>query len=292
MDSKFKVLGIVGKPRQPEAIATHAMLYSWLQASGYQVLVEESVAADLSIPTCNTASLDEIGRMADLALVIGGDGNMLGAARVLSNYPVKVIGVNRGNLGFLTDLDPETVPEQLAAVLAGEYIAETRFLLEAQLLSANGQCRQSTAMNEIVLHAAKVAHMMEFEVYIDEKFAFSQRSDGLIITTPTGSTAYSLSAGGPILTPGLNAIALVPMFPHTLAARPLVIDSTSKIKLCFPSVRSELAVSYDSQLTFELQQDDQLLIQRSPNQLNLIHPKEYSYFNTLSNKLGWSGKFY
>lgn len=292
MNSKFKILGIVGKPRQPEAITTHAMLYNWLQASGYHVLVEESLAPALDIPARNIASFEEIGRQADLALVIGGDGNMLGAARVLSNYPVKVIGVNRGNLGFLTDLDPVTVPEQLAAVLAGEYISETRFLLEAQLLSANGQSRQSTAMNEIVLHAAKVAHMMEFEVYIDEKFAFSQRSDGIIITTPTGSTAYSLSAGGPILTPGSNAIALVPMFPHTLSARPLVIDSASKIKLCFPSVRSELAVSYDSQLTFPLQQGDQLIIQRSPQQLNLIHPKDYNYFNMLSSKLGWSGKFF
>lgn len=292
MNSAFKVIGIVGKPRQPEAIATHAMVFSWLVASGYQVLVEEIVAVDLTIPASHIASLDEIGRLADLALVIGGDGNMLGSARVLSNYPVKVIGVNRGNLGFLTDLDPETLPEQLAAVLAGEYILESRFLLEAKLQSVNGQCRQSTAMNEIVLHPVKIAHMIEFEVYIDEKFAFSQRSDGLIITTPTGSTAYSLSAGGPILTPGLNAIALVPMFPHTLAARPLVIDSASKIKLCFPSVRSELAVSYDSQLTFELQQDDQLLIQRCQKQLNLIHPNDYSYFNTLSSKLGWSGKFY
>ena len=134
--------------------------------------------------------------------------------------------------------------------------------------------------------------MIEFEVYIDETFAFSQRSDGLIISTPTGSTAYSLSAGGPILTPSLDAITLVPMFPHTLSARPLVINSNSTIRLRFSHRRSDLEISCDSQIALPIQEGEDVLIRRSDYHLNLIHPKDYSYFNTLSTKLGWSKKLF
>jgi len=144
----------------------------------------------------------------------------------------------------------------------------------------------------VVLHPGKVAHMIEFEVYIDEVFAFSQRSDGLIISTPTGSTAYSLSAGGPILTPSLDAITIVPMFPHTLSARPLVINSSSTIRLRFSARRNDLEISCDSQIALPIQEGEDVLIRRSENHLNLIHPKNYSYFNTLSSKLGWSKKLF
>ncbi len=160
----------------------------------------------MQLKSVRTGTLAEIGQQADLAVVVGGDGNMLGAARTLARYDIKVIGINRGNLGFLTDLDPDNAQQQLADVLEGHYISEKRFLLEAQVCQQDCQKRISTAINEVVLHPGKVAHMIEFEVYIDEIFAFSQRSDGLIISTPTGSTAYSLSAGGPILTPSLDAI--------------------------------------------------------------------------------------
>jgi NAD+ kinase len=154
------------------------------------------------------------------------------------------------------------------------------------------QKRISTAINEVVLHPGKVAHMIEFEVYIDEIFAFSQRSDGLIISTPTGSTAYSLSAGGPILTPSLDAITLVPMFPHTLSARPLVINGDSTIRLRFSHRRNDLEISCDSQIALPIQEGEDVLIRRCDYHLNLIHPKDYSYFNTLSSKLGWSKKLF
>ncbi|VTO26316.1 NAD kinase [Klebsiella pneumoniae] len=156
--------------------------------------------------------------------MVGGDGNMLGAARTLARYDINVIGINRGNLGFLTDLDPDNALQQLADVLEATTSPRKRFLLEAQGVSAGlPETYQHRHQRSGAAHPGKVAHMIEFEVYIDEVFAFSQRSDGLIISTPTGSTAYSLSAGGPILTPSLDAITLVPMFPHTLSARPLVI---------------------------------------------------------------------
>ncbi|NEM17584.1 NAD(+) kinase, partial [Escherichia coli] len=210
----------------------------------------------------------------------------------LARYDIKVIGINRGNLGFLTDLDPDNAQQQLADVLEGHYISEKRFLLEAQVCQQDCQKRISTAINEVVLHPGKVAHMIEFEVYIDEIFAFSQRSDGLIISTPTGSTAYSLSAGGPILTPSLDAITLVPMFPHTLSARPLVINGDSTIRLRFSHRRSDLEISCDSQIALPIQEGEDVLIRRCDYHLNLIHPKDYSYFNTLSSKLGWSKKLF
>ncbi|GBU13768.1 NAD kinase [Enterobacterales bacterium] len=292
MNKKFECIGIVGHPRHPSALATHEMLYHWLVSKGYEVVVERQVAQDLKLEGAQTGSLADIGKKADLAVVVGGDGNMLGAARVLARYDIKVIGINRGNLGFLTDLDPDNALQQLDDVLKGEYLSEQRFLLEAMVRCEGRQCRVSTAINEVVLHPGKVAHMIEFEVYIDEKFAFSQRSDGLIISTPTGSTAYSLSGGGPILTPTLDAIALVPMFPHTLSARPLVINSSSTICLKFSHISSDLEISCDSQIALPIQQGEEVVIRRSEYHLNLIHPKDYSYFNTLSTKLGWSKKLF
>ncbi|MBW7981981.1 NAD(+) kinase [Enterobacillus tribolii] len=292
MNKLFGCIGLVGHPRHPAALATHEMLYNWLKNKGYKVIVEHQVARELGLHDALSGSLADIGHQADLAVVVGGDGNMLGAARVLARFDIKVIGVNRGNLGFLTDLDPDNAKQQLSAVLEGEYISERRFLLEAQVRRSSQQRRLSTAINEIVLHPGKVAHMIEFEVYIDERFAFSQRSDGLIISTPTGSTAYSLSGGGPILTPTLDAIALVPMFPHTLSARPLVIDSSSTIHLRFSHFSNDLEISCDSQIALPIQQGEEVMIHRSRFHLDLIHPKDYSYFNTLSTKLGWSKKLF
>lgn len=288
MNNHFRCIGIVGHPRHPTALTTHEMLYRWLCGKGYEVMVEQQIAQELQLKSVRTGTLAEIGQQADLAVVVGGDGNMLGAARTLARYDIKVIGINRGNLGFLTDLDPDNAQQQLADVLEGHYISEKRFLLEAQVCQQDCQKRISTAINEVVLHPGKVAHMIEFEVYIDEIFAFSQRSDGLIISTPTGSTAYSLSAGGPILTPSLDAITLVPMFPHTLSARPLVINGDSTIRLRFSHRRNDLEISCDSQIALPIQEGEDVLIRRCDYHLNLIHPKDYSYFNTLSSKLGWS----
>lgn len=290
MNKLFNCIGIVGHPRNLGALATHELLCNWLSQQGYRVLVEEQIAQQMTMTGLQTANLEEIGQQADLAVVIGGDGNMLGAARVLARFDIKVIGINRGNLGFLTDLDPENAIEELAKVLNGHYLTDPRSLLEASVRGISPTPQIATALNEVVLHPGKVAHMIEFEVYIDNQFAFSQRSDGLIISSTTGSTAYSLSAGGPILMPALEAIAIVPMFPHTLSARPLVIDCRSTICLRFPALKNELEVSCDSQLALPIQPGDEVVIRRSPDALTLLHPKEYNYFNTLTRKLGWSQK--
>ncbi|EOX4809868.1 NAD(+) kinase [Vibrio alginolyticus] len=294
MKNPCNVIAIIGKPRDQQAIQTHKELYQWLTSEGYKVFIDDRLAAILDdIPQSQFASLVELGKNADLAIVVGGDGNMLGAARILSRFDVPVIGVNRGNLGFLTDLNPDDFQASLQAVLDGAYIEEERFLLEAEV-HRHGQIKShNAALNEAVLHPGQIAHMIEFEVYIDESFAFSLRADGLIVSTPTGSTAYSLSGGGPILSPSLNAISLVPMFPHTLSSRPLVVDGKRRIKLVVsPENRGTQEVSCDGQVSLPVTPGDEIHIYQSPNVLKLIHPKDYSYYHVLRNKLGWSSKLF
>lgn len=259
---------------------------------GYKILVEERVAADLAIQV-DKVELLELGEKCDLAIVVGGDGNMLGAARVLSRFDICVIGVNRGNLGFLTDLPPDAFEEQLAKVLDGEFNTEERFLLEAEVHRHGSLKASNSAVNEAVLHPGKIAHMIEFEVYIDDQFMYSQRADGMIVSTPTGSTAYSLSAGGAILTPNLQALILVPMFPHTLSCRPIVVDASSTIKLVVsPENGENLEVSCDGHVTLSVLPGDEIIIRRSNEKLRLIHPKGHNYFHVLRNKLGWGSKLF
>jgi NAD+ kinase len=218
---------------------------------------------------------------------------MLGAARTLSRFDIAVIGVNRGNLGFLTDLDPEDFQQPLAAVLNGEYVEEERFLLETKVYRQQQQLSCHYAVNEVVLHADKIAHMIEFEAYIKDEFVFHQRSDGLIISTPTGSTAYSLSGGGPILNPNLEAVSIVPMFPHTLNCRPLVVDSNSEIKLkILPENTSEMHISCDSHIGTTVLAGDEVFVHKSPHRLRMVHPKDYSYYRVLRKKLNWGSPLY
>ncbi|MBV7387824.1 NAD(+) kinase [Pasteurellaceae bacterium TAE3-ERU1] len=291
---RFNTIALVGRPRNHNALQMHKNIYHWLQERGLRVLVEEEIAKELAIADSDWASLERIGEQADLAIVIGGDGNMLGKARILARYDIAVIGINRGHLGFLTDIDPKNAYSQLHALLeGGEYFIEERFLLEASIERDGVEIPINNALNEVVIHPAKIAHMIDFQVYIDNRFAFSQRSDGLIISTPTGSTAYSLSAGGPILTPQLNAIALVPMFPHTLSSRPLVIDGNSVISLRFAQyTERQLEISCDSQVTELFSPDDKIIVRKSPDTLRLVHLNDYNYFNVLSSKLGWLKKLF
>jgi len=293
LQASFKTIGLVGRPRHDVTLQMHKNIYQWLQEQGYDVLVEKEVGQALNLPEMHLASLDDIGLRAQLAIVIGGDGNMLGRARVLSKYDIALIGINRGNLGFLTDIDPKNAYAQLQACLDGEFFVEERFMLEVNVVRNGEIIHTGNAINEAVIHPAKIAHMIDFHVYIDDKFAFSQRSDGLIIATPTGSTAYSLSAGGPILTPQLNAIALVPMFPHTLSSRPLVIDGNSQISMRFAEYNiPQLEVNCDSQLSLNFASDDIITVKKSQQKLRLLHLQNYNYYNVLSSKLGWLKKLF
>ena len=288
----FETIAIVGKPRHDIALETHLAVYNWLKDRHYNVLVEANIAHHLNLP--NGRSVAEIGEAADLVIVIGGDGNMLGMARQLAKYEIPLIGINRGNLGFLTDIAPQTAFEQLYSCLErGEFIIEERFLLDAKIEQNGKVIEQNNALNEVVIHSSQIARTIDFEVSIDGKFAFSQRSDGLIIATPTGSTAYSLSAGGPILTPNLNAVVLVPMNPHSLSSRPLVIDGDSVISLRFAQYNQpNLVVSCDSQRLLPFSSEERVLVQKSPDSLKLLHLKNYNYFTVLGSKLGWLSKLF
>ncbi|WP_105200598.1 MULTISPECIES: NAD(+) kinase [unclassified Pseudoalteromonas] len=294
MSASFKTIGLIGKAHHEGAALTLQRLYAFLQALGYRVLVERHYGGQLANPEdANLVDLVELGEQADLAIVVGGDGNMLGAARVLARFNVGVIGVNRGNLGFLTDLNPDGFEPALEQVLSGHYIEEKRFLLEVEVFRHAELKSANSAMNEAVLHADKVAHMIEFECFINDDFVFSQKSDGLIVSTPTGSTAYSLSGGGPILTPGLNAMALVPMFPHTLSSRPLVVDGESVIRLKLSLDNTDsLQVSCDSHVVLATLPGDEVVIKKAERPLRLIHPTDYSYYNVLRQKLNWGSRLY
>ena len=293
MTQHYKTIGLIGKPNHQGASATLLAILKYLTENNYRVLVESSVASSVEFDGINICSLTEIGEQAELAIVVGGDGYMLGAARVLACFNIGVIGVNRGNLGFLTDLPPDEVINPLAQILAGKSSSEQRFIIEAEVYRHGKLKSSNSAVNEAVLHAGKVASMIEFEVYIDNSFMFSQRSDGLIISTPTGSTAYSMSAGGPILTPNLNALSLVPMFPHTLTSRPIVVDGDSEIKLILANENQEsLQVSCDGHVILAVMPGDEVIIKKSASTLRLVHPLDHNYFNVLRSKLSWGNKLY
>ncbi len=293
MSRIYNTIGLIGKPNHEGASATITALYQFLTDQNYKVLIESSVAPSINIDKLAINTLIEIGEQADLAIVVGGDGYMLGAARVLSCFDIGVIGVNRGNLGFLTDLSPDELMEPLQAILSGNSRSEQRFVIEAEVYRHGKLKSSNSAVNEAVLHAGKVASMIEFEVYIDESFMFSQRSDGLIVSTPTGSTAYSMSAGGPILTPNLNALSLVPMFPHTLTSRPIVVDGNSEIKLVLANENYQnLQVSCDGHVILAVMPGDEVIIRKSEYTLRLIHPLDHDYFNVLRSKLSWGNKLY
>ena len=293
MTSTFNTIGLIGKENHAASMETFLTLYDFLSGKGYEPIIEEHVARYLPNTNCKTASLVELGEQADLVIVVGGDGNMLGAARVLSRFDVAVLGVNRGNLGFLTDLNPDDFEATLADILEGRFKTELRFLLDVSVYRHGILKSQNSAMNEMVLHADKVAHMIEFDAFIDGSFVFHQRSDGLIISTPTGSTAYSLSGGGPIVQPTLNAMTLVPMFPHSLTSRPLVINGDSDVKLIVSRANdAQLQISCDSHVSISVLPGDEINVKKHALGLRLIHPEQYDYYDVLRKKLHWGRQNY
>ncbi|RCU48768.1 MULTISPECIES: NAD(+) kinase [Corallincola] len=293
MKKPFQTVGLIGKPHHEGANQTLLQLHKFLTQRGLNVVVEERVATELAITDVDAVDLVQLGERCDLAIVVGGDGNMLGAARVLSRFDVGVVGVNRGNLGFLTDLSPDEYEQPLTEILSGDYQLEQRYLLEAEVYRHGRLKSSNTAVNEAVLHPGKIAHMIDFEVLINDHFVFQQRSDGLIISTPTGSTAYSLSGGGPIMMPSLDALVLTPMFPHTLSARPIVVDGDSVITLRVSDGNEDnLQVSCDGHVTLSVMPGDEIKLRKHKAPLTLLHPNCYDYYEVLRTKLGWSSSLF
>lgn len=288
MSSIFKRIGLVGRYRQNNMAPTLKLLEDWLNKNHYIVHLEEHTAQSLAPPT-KGIPIDELCQKADLIIVLGGDGSLLGVSRAAADHQVPVLGINHGRLGFLTDIHPKTCIVEVEKVLKGEYLEEKRFLLEA--LFHLDTPHLETALNDIVLMPGPLPHMIEFEIYIDDEFVCRQRADGLITATPTGSTAYALSGGGPILSPHLEAIVLVPMFPHTLSSRPIVIHSHQHIQIVLTEYSENNArVSCDGHERIPMPVGASLSIRRKKQELRLIHPQQYRYFETLRNKLGWAHK--
>jgi len=237
-----------------------------------------------------SVSQEEMGTSCDLIIAVGGDGNMLGTARTFAPYGVPIVGVNRGRLGFLADISPEDIESSLGQVLAGNYTVEEHFLLEGEV-SVKGITEVPCALNEVVLHSAEMPHMIEFDMYLDDAFVYNQYSDGLILASPTGSTAYALSAGGPIMHPSLDAIVLVPMFPHTLNSRPLVVPGDSEIKIVVGShIGINAKVSFDSQVEFEIEPGQALVVRKMRDRLKLVHPPGHNFFSVCRSKLDWASR--
>lgn len=229
----------------------------------------------------------------DLIIIIGGDGSMLKSIRENINNDIPILGINQGRLGFLTDLNIDKLSVNLEKILKGNYIQEKRSLLQATIKKSNHKKPTHIkyhAVNEIVLYNDKIPKLIEFQIYINGKFILQQRADGLVIATPTGSTAYSLSAGGPILDPKLKVITLVPLYPHTLSSRPIVIneDSIIELKIINQNLNIEYGLNFDGQKNISLNIEDQIIITKHPKEFNLIHPTDYNYFSILREKLGWN----
>jgi NAD+ kinase len=288
MKSVFSSIAIIGKYLNKSALQQMqndlADLARHLAAKNITVWLEENTAHGAELTGFNTAKLGDIGDKVDLAIVLGGDGTMLSVARTLMHANIPMVGINRGRFGFLTDLRAEDMLAEIDNILAGHHRTETRMLLDAKVIRAGKQVHQGVALNDIVVKSG--LRLIELEVAIDGKFMHKQRSDGLILATPTGTTAYSLSAGGPILHPDLDAIALVPISPHTLSNRPIVLNSTCKIEISLVQV-DDAQISYDGQFLLALEVGDKVLVQRAAKDIALLHPTDYCYFEMLRNKLNW-----
>ncbi|MDW5417607.1 NAD kinase [Iodobacter sp. CM08] len=282
----FKTIAVVGRTGTPTLDEPIRRLAALLARAGVKVFLDQATADEHGITEHQTVSRDNIGKVADLVIVLGGDGTMLGVARLLAPYRIPLVGINQGRLGFMTDISVDEMDELVIAMLYGEFIPEERILLETTVVRDGHEIDNALAFNDVVFSRGNTGAMIEFEIFIDGRFVYSQRSDGLIVSTPTGSTAYALASGGPILHPSLPAIALVPICPQSLSNRPIVVNDTCAVE--FLLTRSQDArVYFDNQSHCDLHEKDRVLISRYRNTLRVLHPNSYHYYDTLREKLRW-----
>lgn len=284
--NRYQKIGIFSRKNDPNIKARSAHLREFLQPLGHDVIELQNQFDDYSISAEQQKQLQSL----DLAIVIGGDGAMLHVCRIVAPYLIPVIGVNLGRVGFLTDISVDNMVEDIAAVLKGESTLELRTMLNCKIMDQdNNELACYPALNDIVLERGRLGRLIDYEVYVDEKLTIRSRGDGMIFATPTGSTAYALAAGGPVLTPNLDVVVAVPICPQSLSFRPLVIDAQSKIELKPLNVENiEVFVSMDGVLEHRIKVGESLFIEKSQTSVRLIHPLHYSHFDALREKLGWS----
>ena len=280
----FGSIALVGKLGSPEISASLRELIAFLGKRGCESLIEKDTAAEMGQRGLDYAA---IGAKADLAVVVGGDGTLLAAARNLVRHHVPVVGVNQGRVGFMTDIGHRDMQAGIGAILDGQYTMEERALLDAEILRGGESVLRTLALNEAVVGKGSQGRLIEFELSLDGEFVYSLRADGVIVATPTGSTAYALSAQGPILHPAVPALALVPLAPHTLSARPVSVSDRSVIEISLKHALDARA-HFDGLALADMQQGDRLVLKRSADTVRFVHPPGYRYFATLREKLGWS----
>jgi NAD+ kinase len=283
----FHTAGIIAKQHDdPQVTATLTRLVTHLRGRGVTTFFEQRTA-ELAADADVGMTLDELGRRCDLIIVVGGDGTLLHAAREMADFDLPLVGINLGRLGFLVDITPDQIEDRLDQILQGHYNADTRTLLDARL---DGGPEVGRALNDVVIHKWNTVRMIEFETYIDGRFVNAQRSDGLIVSTPTGSTAYALSGGGPLIHPSMDALLLVPICPHTLSNRPLVVPGDSRIELRMRNLDPEqVRLTCDGQLDLQLTDGAPVVIERSRARIRLLHPRGHDHYGILRAKLGWGG---
>ena len=294
MTSKFRHVALFGKYQSVAsgssgASSRQAMedIAQFLHAQGCEVVFEQDTAQNLSISGYPVLDVAALGAQCDLGLVVGGDGTMLGLGRQLAHSGLPLIGINQGRLGFITDIPFGNFASTLAPMLRGDYEEDLRSLMQGRLMR-NGHCVfDALAMNDVVVNRGATSGMVELRVEVDGHFVANQRADGLIIATPTGSTAYALSAGGPMLHPSIPGWVLVPIAPHTLSNRPIVLANTMEIAIELVSGR-DASANFDMQSLASLLHGDRIVVTRSNHQVRFLHPLGWSYFDTLRQKLHWN----
>jgi NAD+ kinase len=283
----IRTAALIGKYHSPEIAGSVVALSDFLVRQGVKVLIESDTLAAMAASGHRSASYEAIGAEADVAVVIGGDGTMLDAARRLARYEVPLVGVNQGRLGFMTDIAREEMLTGIADLLAGRFIEERRFLLNATVLRDGVALLNQLAFNDVVVNKGELGRLIEIEVKVNGEFLYVLRADGMIVATPTGSTAYALSANGPILHPSVAGIAVVPLCPHALSNRPITISDDSVVELTLLPP-NDASMHFDGQARFEARAGDSVRLERAEQLVTLLHPPGYSYFAMLREKLHWS----
>ncbi len=286
MPSAFRSIALIGKLRSPAIAESVRELRGFLESRGCEVLVERDTAASLGAGASGV-DYETIGKGAQLAIVIGGDGTMLAAARKLVRHKVALTGVNQGRVGFMTDVALDDMRASVGAILEGRYSVEERALLNAEIRRDGKVLLATIALNEAVIGKGSQGRLIEFELYLDGEYVYTLRADGVIVATPTGSTAYALSAQGPILHPSVPALALVPLNPHTLSARPVSVSDRSVVEIAL--VRAiDARAHFDGLALTDMAEGDRLVLRRSGDAVRFVHPEGYRYFAMLREKLHWS----
>jgi NAD+ kinase len=283
---RFPRIALVGR-HTGAGVDTVDRLARFLSERGHSVVLEEETARSAGAVAAATAPAEDLGANADLVVVLGGDGTMLSVARRLAQHDVPLIGINQGRLGFLTDIPLARLEPTLASMLDGRFVEERRRMLDATVRRADGETVGALALNDVVVNRGSLGTMIEFAVEIDGRFAFAMRADGMIVATPTGSTAYALSAGGPILDPSVPAFALVPVAPHGLTHRPIAVADTSRLEITVVRGR-DAAAHCDGQSRFPLSEGESVVVRRAEYTARLLHPEDHDYFAMLRKKLHWS----